>query len=464
MKKLITIIIFGGFVLVAGCKKFIDVNDDPNRPINVQESLILPPAELSISHSLNAGLLGIYTQHYLQTVCLNQPVPNTGTYLMTNSEADGDWSNVYVTILNNLNSMINKAETNGNPAYAGVGKILFAYTLGAATDFWGDLPLVEALKGSENFVPIYTAQEDVYKAVQQKLDDGIADLAKDSKKSPASDDFFYGGDLDKWKKLAYTLKARYYMHLTKAPGYTATGQATLALSALENGMSSRDDDFKFSYPGSAGNENPWYLTFLPGSTLVLSSHLVDELKNRNDPRLPVIVAPAVATGEYNGKDIGEDFVGSLEDYSIPNTFYGGASSDNFLLTYDEAAFLKAEATLIKLGAEAAQPIYIAAIQSNMERLGLDPASAPVMNYLAIRGVLTDANALQRIIEEKSTANFLNIENWVDWRRTGFPVLTKVPNALSDIPRRFLYPQSEKISNPQPQQTAKLTDRLWWDAQ
>lgn len=464
MKKLITIIIIGSGLLFAGCKKFIDVNNDPNRPINVQESLILPPAELAISHNLNAGLLAIYSQHYTQTVCLNQPVPNTGTYLMVNSEADGDWGNVYVTILNNLNSMIIKAEANGNAAYAGVGKVLFAYTLGTATDLWGDLPLVEALKGSENFVPIYTSQEDVYKAVQAKLDDAITDLGGDSKKSPSSDDFFYGGDLDKWKKLAYTLKARYYMHLTKAPGYTADGQATLALAAMANGFSSNEDDFKFAYPGSAGNENPWYNTFLPGSTLILSSHLVNELKDRNDPRLPVIVAPAAATALYTGKDIGEDFVGSLEDYSIPNTFYGGANSDNFLVTYDELAFLKAEATLIKSGAAAAEPLYQEAITINMAKLGLDPAGTAVTAYLAARGSLTDGNALQLIMEEKSTANFLNMENWVDWRRTGFPLLTKAPNALSEIPRRFLYPQSEKISNPQPQQVAKLTDRLWWDAQ
>jgi len=36
--------------------------------------------------------------------------------------------------------------------------------------------------------------------------------------------------------------------------------------------------------------------------------------------------------------------------------------------------------------------------------------------------------------------------------------------LSDIPRRLLYPETEILTNPQPQQTAVLTDRVWWDAQ
>jgi hypothetical protein len=69
-----------------------------------------------------------------------------------------------------------------------------------------------------------------------------------------------------------------------------------------------------------------------------------------------------------------------------------------------------------------------------------------------------------IIEEKAIANLFNLETYNDWRRTGYPVLTLVEGALSAIPRRLLYPQSEIITNAQPQQSAKLTDRVWWDAQ
>ncbi|KIC96506.1 SusD/RagB family nutrient-binding outer membrane lipoprotein [Flavihumibacter solisilvae] len=464
MKNIIFTILCGIVLTSGACKKFIDKNDDPNRPINVQEPLILSPVELAISHSLNAGYAAILTQHYTQSVALNQPVPNEGTYLLVNSQMDGDWSNAYATILNNLKVMIEKAETKNNTAYSGVGKILFAYTLGTATDLWGDIPLLQALKGATDFTPAYDKQEDIYASIQDYLDKGIADLDKESELYPGSDDFFYEGDLSKWEKLAYTLKARYYMHLTKAPGNTATELAGKALAALQNGMTANDDDLKFKYPGSAGNENQWYLTFLPGSTLVLSSNTVDSFKSRNDPRMPVIVAPAKATGLYTGRHIGDVNLGSLEDYSIPAEFYGGADAAHYIVNYTEALFLKAEATLIQSGAAAAEPIYQEAILAHMDKLGLNTSSAGVNTYMLLRGTLTEANALQRIMEEKSVANFLNMENWVDWRRTGFPKLEKVPNASGDIPRRMLYPQSELISNPQSQQSAKLTDRLWWDAQ
>ncbi len=88
------------------------------------------------------------------------------------------------------------------------------------------------------------------------------------------------------------LKRGDYMHLTKAPGYTAQAQAELALAALQNGMTANNDDMKLEYPGGAGEQSPWYVNTLSTSTLVLSTACVDTLVTRNDPRLPFIISPA----------------------------------------------------------------------------------------------------------------------------------------------------------------------------
>lgn len=156
------------------------------------------------------------------------------------------------------------------------------------------------------------------------------------------------------------------------------------------------------------------------------------------------------------------YAGSLDDYSYPTDYYAGADAYNYIVNYSEAQFLAAEATLIRSGAAAAEPLYQAAIANHMKKLGV--VQIDVDAHIATRGTLTAGNALQRIMEEKSIANFLNEENFTDWRRTGFPLLTKVQGGMSDIPRRLLYPESEILTNPQPQQTAVLTDRVWWDAQ
>ena len=460
MRKIFLFIVTITLLFTMGCKKFIDVNNDPNSLLDVQEGLILSPVELDISSNIAAGNVSIIVNHWMQNVALNQPVPNSGTYLQNNIDFDGDWSNIYVTGLNNLNILNKKAEANGNLNYAGIAKILTSYCLGVATDLWGDIPYSEAFKGSDNFTPAYDPQEDIYTALQTLLDNGIEDIGKGEGKAVGSDDYFYGGDMDKWLTLAYTLKARYYIHLTKAPGHDAVTQANLALSALQKGMQSNDDDLKFDYPGDAGHENPIYLTFLPVSTLVLSAHLVDGFKTRMDPRLSKMIDPATGTGLYNGRPIGTADLGDLNSYSLPGAFYGSPNSAVYIVTYPEALFIKAEATFLVSGAAAADPVYKAAVRAHMDLSGISTASADA--YIAGRGTLTTANALNLIMDEKSIADFLSLENFNDWRRTGYPVLTKVPNAISEIPRRVIYSESEIIANPQPQQTAKLTDTVWWD--
>ncbi|SER26731.1 SusD/RagB family nutrient-binding outer membrane lipoprotein [Pedobacter rhizosphaerae] len=464
MKKIYFVISFVCMVSFSGCKKYIDVNNDPNRPIDVKESLILPPVQMLISQNINAagdGNLSIVLQQYVQVIALNQVAPNFGTYLMYNIDMDGDWNNVYVRTLNNLILLNTKATTNGNYKYAAIAKILTAYCLGYATDAWGDIPYSQAFKGVENANPVYDTQQQVYTQIQQLLDQGIEDVNKNAGLSPGGDDFMYSGDMAKWKKLAYTLKARYYMHLTKAPGTTAAAQAQLALTALTNGMQSNADDCKIAFSGAAGGENPWQQNFLPASTLVLANTFVDGFKTRNDPRLSKMIAPAKETGLYTGRESGLDNIGSLESYSIPAAFYAGANANNYLVNYTEALFLKAEATNIISGATAAQPFYQDGVRKHMEKVGV--GGSDIDAYLLSRGTLNSSNALRLIIEEKFIANFLNAENFADWRRTGFPALTKVKNAISDIPRRVLYPNTEITANPQPQQKAKLTDRLWWDA-
>ncbi len=461
-------IIFSFFILalsVSGCKKFTDINYDPNRPTAVSEKLLLAPIEYNLANNIETndpGFAATYLNHWLQNIAYNQAIPNFGTYQHVSGNFDNPWSSIYVGGLENLSLLIQTAEKNGNSNYAGIGKILTAYCLGVATDLWGDIPYSQSLKGSTNFTPAYDKQEDIYKAIQSLLDNGLADINKNTAVKPTTDDYYYAGDMNKWKRAASTLKARYYMHLTKAPGYTAATQADLALAALQNGLIANTDDMKFSYPGGAGTENHWYNIMLPVSTIVLGSTLVDTLKVRNDPRLPVLVSQAKTDNAYRGRQIGT--VGplpNLNSFSVVGSYYGSKNSPVFILTYSEALFLKAEATLVKSGAAAAQPVYTDAVKSNMTKLGVSDGATTT--YLGTRGTLTAGNALQRIMEEKSIADFLSLENYNDWRRTGFPLIPLAPNAvLPEIPRRYLYPQSEANTNPNSLQAAKLTDRVWWD--
>jgi len=466
MKKLIYTLSILAAVCSSSCKKFVDINVDPNNPLEVQEKLLLAPIEFNLVYNVEAGpeaSAPSFTNHFMQMVAYNQPVPNFGTYQLVNTNLNSTWDAIYSTCLQNLKILMNKSQANNNLNYKAIAEILTAQTLGIATDLWGDIPYSQALGGVDNFTPAYDKQEDIYKSIQSLLDQALADITANTGAKPGSEDYFYAGDMAKWSKLAYTLKARYYMHLTKAPGYTAGAQADLALAALNNGLAANADDMRFVYPGGSNSQNRWYTLMLPLSTLVASTAIVDTLVKRNDPRLPVLIAPVKGTTDsYVGRPIGAPAIGVLSSYSLIGSAYASVGSTQYLVPYTEALFLKAEATLIKSGFAAAQPIFQSAITAHMTKLGI--TTTAINTYLAARGTLTATNALERIMEEKKIADFLSVENFNDWRRTGFPRLSPVPNAISAIPRRMIYPQSEINTNPQPQQSALLTDRVWWDAQ
>jgi hypothetical protein len=178
--------------------------------------------------------------------------------------------------------------------------------------------------------------------------------------------------------------------------------------------------------------------------------------------LPYLARKAENTGLYTGNVIGTG-AGKLQDFSIAGSFYGGIASDVYILNASEALFLKAEANYITAGYAAAQPVFRQAVAGNLLKLGIDTTTVAAQTFLSNRGILPANNALQLIMEEKQTANFLSVENYTDWRRTGYPALRMIPNnTVTSLPRRFLYPLNEITANPQDLQKAKLTDKVWWD--
>lgn len=483
-------IIYGLFLAIVvfaavSCKKFLDVNKDPNNPTAVTENLLLPPAIVDISTTVAGGSfsnsntsgVALINSYWMQQLSINQPLPQFESYKFSTSDAEYTWGEMYISIMQNLKRLQDAATANNNHSYGVIAKVLTAYTLGVTTDMWGDVPFTKAFEGAQ---PTYDKQEDIYELMETMLNDAIAENQLDpGNLTPGADDFLYQGDMEKWEKFAYALKARNYIHLTKAPGHTAAGQATLALAALEKAFTGASDEAVATFYADAANqENPWFKnTELGQGGVVLCKTVVDALIARNDPRLPII-ANKGSLGTYLGRESTSDVVPDVTIFSTLGDYYGGTNPDPSItvgaaaplniLPYGELQFIKAEATLILSGAAAAQPIYQQAIKDNMARLGLDPNGAAVTAYLTARGTLTDANALQRIMEEKSIANFLSIENFNDWRRTGFPVLTPVANpqaGITTIPRKYMYSQQEISTNPQPENTnTKITDRVWWDTE
>jgi hypothetical protein len=107
----------------------------------------------------------------------------------------------------------------------------------------------------------------------------------------------------------------------------------------------------------------------------------------------------------------------------------------------------------------------------MQKLGIN--AAQIDAYLAARPSLaTVANPLGEIISEKYIANYLKVEPWNDWRRTGFPALPPVDEAvLPGPPQRIRTPGSELSNNNNsvvasgiPTGLEGMSVKVWWASQ
>lgn len=459
------------------------LNDDPNNPIDVAEKLQLPALLANFSYEIIGGDPARTPTHWTQQLAYNGVQPSEDTYDVDESDVNNLWQYMsYTDVMKNARILDEQAAANGNFAYAGIAKVIFAWNLSVVTDLWGEVPFSEAFD-PDNPTPAYDDQEQVYQAVFSLLDGAIADFGKASPLAPGADDLLYGGDMGRWERLAYTLKARLLMHLTEAPGYDAATQAQKALDALANGFDSNADDADFDYADQPGSENPWYQWTIDGkwdTRNQLSAHYVGLLRSKDDPRLPVQARPVGAVDgsgvvqgfetddpQYVGHENGVEGIGASNVSSI-GSYYSAPGASLSWLTYAEAKFIEAEATLILSGPQAAEPIYEEAIAASMTKLGVSAEERDA--YIAARPALTAGNALEQIITEKYVANFLSFEVYNDWRRTGFPVLEPVEGGkVATIPVRYPYPSSELSNNPEsvsktgiPVGYDALTIPIWWD--
>jgi hypothetical protein len=151
--------------------------------------------------------------------------------------------------------------------------------------------------------------------------------------------------------------------------------------------------------------------------------LVNLLKSRNDPRISTYFEGPSSVGSAPGE--------SNTAASNLSAIRNAPAFRQPLITYAETQLIIAEASY-QTGDQAG-----ALVALNKER-----ASQGLTVPLA--GLVGPA-LLTEIMTEKYIALFQNIEVWSDYRRTCQPQLTPFPGKT--IPARFLYPFSERNTNP-----------------
>lgn len=477
----------------SGCDDFLGDNIDPNKSSLDQ----LSPAEL-----LPTSIYFTSQAHYSIAFGICQYSQQIASYFNPGNDTQeeiqlsGGWSTIYLGSFADLRSLSMLAERDNSIYYSGIAKILQATNLGLATDQWGDIPSSEATMGEVDFTPSYDSQESIYDQINTLLDDAITLLSGQdaSGLTVGEDDLIYGGDINKWVRAAYALKARYAIHLTKIDQSQAVADA---LENIANAFQSNADDYQLMY--NTRNFNPWHSgVALANNTGNLSVLLSDQLVSLMDgtsfpfntitidPRLELISSinedtETVYTGAVNGTGgSAADGTSATADFGVED-FYSSQTAPIVMFSYAELKFIEAEALFLQNGGTttsvgttaAAYNAYLEGIAANMDKLGVAPVDRDA--YLTDASVAVGEGnlTLALIMREKYIATFLNPESFVDLRRYDFD-----PDVFAglELPadhnedlngewvRRAQYPASEQTRNGEEVEKVmqEINVGVWWD--
>ena len=481
------------------CKKYLDINKDPD---NILEDQV--PINLLLTNvTTSTGFIGgsdlfrygaLLTQQFSgQTTGGETQTQAYEKYLIQSADVNNAWVLYNASNLNDMEVIIKRATEQGAPHYSGVAKILKAYTYQLMVDAWGDVPFSEAQQTTSNLFPKYDKGEDVYKEIIKLLDEGIAECnAATSSLSPGNNSTIYTGTFStkkaNWIKFANTLKMRVYLHYSKLDKTFLVNQMTALINSGAPVFASNLDNFETPFFNAANRQNSIHQFELTRTNyLFANKFLVDMMNLKVDPRRPFFFTQFPGnSGSYVGAKAGDPV---SQKYSRMHVYLrgavvtagppkadgsydpSGANSISYtgdapirMLTFAEYNFIRAEAALYGAPGDP-QVFFQEGIRASMLNAGV--AAADITTYLTANGTLTGTpdQMLKQIIEEKYVASYGTIlEPWTDWRRTGYPSIVKVSNAvLSDIPRSLPYAQSEMDLNPNaPPQKSSILEKVFWD--
>ncbi|GAB3035136.1 SusD/RagB family nutrient-binding outer membrane lipoprotein [Spirosoma pulveris] len=496
MKKILKPIYIAVALLIAqGCTDdFEKINTPPTSVTTIDPGLVLSKVQRDAAFSEGFeypnNQFGSWVQQWAGGVLIS-----SSRYVQ---QADTDlWASHYV-YLRNISQIRNQLLKGLENDPKGRTKIAIARIVEISiwqrlTDLFGDVPYSQSALGVENVnnQPVFDTQEAIYKSLITELDAAIAKLTVGDE-SYGNADFYYKGDVAKWKKYGNSLKLRLGMRIRYANPTLAQKTVTEAMG--QPLLESNADNAVIPTYNDATNANvhPVLNHWLAGSPDLkyLADTFVNQLVATSDPRLPALVQPtvnSVKAGKPAYKGIGVALTDALlktiikDDYSTASqtTFFNKAYSPAIPcahMTFADVSFYKSEAALEGWGAttDQAEKFYQDGVKAAMAMAPYNVTAIPATyTELSFMG-LTKEQKLEKIGTQKWIQLFgRSYEAFIEWRRMGYPKLTPGPNAGStngQIPRRSVYSTQEALLNKANYDAAvarfssgdSYLSKVWWD--
>ncbi|MDE3143855.1 MAG: SusD/RagB family nutrient-binding outer membrane lipoprotein, partial [Bacteroidota bacterium] len=358
----------------------------------------------------------------------------------------------------NLNRVVQWGAAQGKWDYVGAAQAIRAWGwLEIANEYADGIIVKEAFdQGRQQFD--YDPQSLGYDSCRQACFDALANLSRtDGAVSPANfaigDAYFYGGDVNKWKKFVYGILARSYAYISNKSTYSADSVIKYANLA----MTSNADNAtcKFSGGGFSG-QNSYYGIFRGNvGTLRQGAYIANLMTGLNTTAFTGVADPRawyMLRENPNGTIKGiVPWNGGVEITSTndkPNNFWGNAytsltgldanskylfrnTAEFPIMTASEMQFLLAEAALRKGDKTTALAAYTNAISLNFDMLSnnyatnVDPtklitpsSKAAYLANTAVVPATASALTLTQIMLQKYIAlyGWGVQETWTDMRR------------------------------------------------
>ncbi len=503
MNTIIKIMMLGMVItLLTSCEKFLDVNDNPNKP---------GATTLPLSAKFPAALVETVNQEQGQ---LNQIGALWGGYWGTNNQGfdlffdlktyngpairnqrDGIpvWENGFNNIL--YFQLIKEEALEANELfYVGTAKIMQGWIFLRLVDVYNNIPFDEAVKGTEFITPKYEEGEIVYQKAVNLITEGINEVKNSAIIGARADDLIFKGDRIKWAKFGNTIKLRALIRQSETGNQAYINEEISKINAEGSGFLDVGEH-AFVNPGyqnSNGKLNPFWASYYRdvqgGATsnflnIRPTTYLLTQYKERNDPRLSKLYV--TINGEYNGVVFGNpdgsdpqyaqantsSFKGPAENNGQPGGLFKSFDQPSILMGSFESLFLQAEASQRGwLTARSAKSLYEDAIKESFRYIGVSENEFEAYNLQESISFDKAQDKITRIIEQKWLAlNSLNsIEAWNDFRRLGIPGFpATVATGVSGRPLRFMYPETERGTNSEnagAQGSDLMTvERVWWDS-
>lgn len=289
--------------LFSGCSDdyMEDLNTDPSKAPSIDPNAQLTTAQLQTYGDL--GEVEIYRNYHYGFTQQLMGCWNTtnygGHHTIDNNEMCRIWTSFYPNAIKNLVDGIYRTSEDASKNNINAAlRIYRVYMMSLITDVYGDCPYSEAGLGflDEKYNPRYDTQEEIYSDFFVELKAAASQLSTAGDR--LTGDLIFGGDINKWKKLANSLRMRYAMRISNVAPDKARIEFEDALDSDGGIMTSAGDDalikymdvaFSFgqeSYSDYRGNamSQLWFGNDPANNPSYICSTFFNQLKDTNDPR------------------------------------------------------------------------------------------------------------------------------------------------------------------------------------